>query len=87
MVEIIEREAKEIRFIWMAKEKPKLGESKYLIRVNTKKLEIEKRDEYDVWANGLGWGVEERMMLEKLKGATRERITRVARSRGVRRRF
>jgi hypothetical protein len=88
MVEMIEREAKKIRFtIWMAKEKPKLDDSKDLIRVNTKKREIEKRDEYDVWANGLGLGVEERKVLEKLKGATGERIIRVARSRWVRRRF
>ena len=58
----------------MAKKKPKLDDSKDLIRVNTKKREIEKRDEYDVWANGLGLGVEERKVLEKLKGATGERI-------------
>ena len=80
MLEMIEREAKKIRFIWKPKEKPKLDESEDLIKVMSKKREIKKRDDYDVWANGLGLGVEERKVLEKLKEPTRERIIRVANS-------
>jgi hypothetical protein len=55
------------------------------IRLLTVRREIGKRDKYDVWANGLGFGVEERKVLEKLKDPTQERIIRVARSRGFRR--
>jgi hypothetical protein len=53
-----------------------------MIRLLSIKRGLEKRDRYVVWVNGLGLGVEERKVLEKLWNPTQERIITVARSRG-----